>query len=444
MRRRRTLALLNVAALLALFGTVAAGQAVPMASGLPPGAFTVQPKVADPACNGGRGVSLNVPGADNAVVSSATMGDGSTLLAFSNVYPGSRSVLLRSITPACEANRELGNDGAATITIPSGLLPARHGGGPGFPERGVWINTIEPRGGGGAIIAGAYGGNWTVGELTSSGTVDQTFGTHGWVVMPFRGEVTAILPEPSGRIVVAGDNGGGGCCTVNWAAALSKRGLIEKGFGTGGRAPLPTGEDSGVQSLELEPNGDILADIDYGHMGCYGVAPAMLTPSGAAEPTFAARLRRFWGALGFNTFVGDLYVAGRGFTLVGTGQKPCAENLSLSAPSATGLIARFRIDGQPAGPTIRFSSRLQVGGEVLLEGHDAIVATGPLSNPLALTLTALRPDGTTDTSFGSRGHVQISTTLHGTLSITEAIAPEIVAIAAGYGRNQVQLIRVRL
>ena len=159
---------------------------------------------------------------------------------------------------------------------------------------------------------------------------------------------------------------------------------------------------------------------------------------------FAARLRRFWEALGFNAFVGDVYVAGQGFTLVGTGQKPCAESLGFSAPSATGLLARFQTDGQQAGPTIRFPSRLQAGGEVLLDGHDAIVVTGPLTDQLPLTLTALRPSGMTDTSFGIRGRVQIRTTVHGTISITQASPTEIVAIATGYGRNQVQLVRVRL
>jgi hypothetical protein len=416
-----------------------------MAAAMTPSGFTVQPNLADPACNGGRGVSLTVPGAGNAVVSSATLADGSSLIALSNVYPGSRSVLLRSVTPTCAANGELGNDGAATITIPSGLLPAHQKSEqPGFPAQGIWINTIAPMSGGGAIVAGVYGGDWVVGEVTASGTVNQTFGTHGWVVLPFRGEVTSILPEPAGRIVIAGDNGGGGCCTVNWAAALSQRGRIENGFGTHGRAPLPTGEDSGVEALALEPNGDILANIGYGNMGCWGLAPAMLTPSGAPEPMFAKGLQRFWDALGFHAFVGDIYVDGQGFTLVGTGQKPCADNLSHSAPSATGLIARFRTDGQPAGPTIRFPSRLQGFDKVLPDAHDAIIVTTPLTNSLPLTLTALRPDGTPDSSFGSRGRAQIRTTVDGMVSITRASPTEIVAIATDYGRNQLQLIRVRL
>jgi hypothetical protein len=441
--------LLTVAASLALCGgAVARGHAVVIgskAAALTPSAFAVQPNIADPSCNGGRGVSLAVPGAGNAVVANAAMADGSTLIALSNVYPGSRSVLFRSVTSTCAANGEFGDDGAATITIPPGLLPAhRKGQQSGFPAQGIWVNAVVPRSGGGAIVAGVYGGRWVVGEVTARGTVDQTFGTQGWIVLPFRGEVTAILPEPSGRIVIAGDNGGGGCCNVNWAAALSQRGRFEDWFGANGRAALPTGEDSGVEALALEPNGDILANIGYGNMGCWGLAPAMLTPSGAPEPMFAKRLQRFWDAQGFHAFVGDVYVEGEGFTLVGTGQKPCADGPSYSAPSATGLIAHFRTDGEPAGPTVRFPSGLYGSAQVLPHGHDAIVVTSPYADPTHLTLTALRPDGTTDLSFGSHGHAQIRTTVQGTVSITRASPTEIIAIATAYGRNQLQLIRVRL
>ena len=68
---------------------------------------------------------------------------------------------------------------------------------------------------------------------------------------------------------------------------------------------LPTGEDSGVEALALEPNGDILAKVGYGNMGCWGVGLAMLTPSGRPAPLFAKRLEGFWHGLGFGAFVGD-------------------------------------------------------------------------------------------------------------------------------------------
>jgi hypothetical protein len=417
---------------------------------LAPSGFVVQPAIADPSCNRGRGVRLPGRLGGNSVVASATIADGSTLIALTNVYPGKTSAVLRSVTRTCASNREFGDDGAATITIPSSLLPTDPAEG-GFPAGGLWVNAIAPRNGGGAIVAGVYGGDWVVGEITASGTVDQTFGSNGWVLLPLPGEVTAILQEPSGRIVIAGDNGGGGCCTVNWAAALSEHGQLENGFGAHGRALLPTGEDSGVQSLALEPNGDILAEIGYGNMGCWGTSLAMLTPSGAPEPMFAQRLARFWHAQGFGAFIGDTYVDGEGFTLLGTGQKPCYDEPPGSTAPSTGLIAHFRADGTPAGPTVRFPSRMYGSVKVLADGHDAILAETPYADQTDITLTALRPDGSTDPRFASHGSARIRTPWHGssaalstTVSIDEASPTEIVIIAIEPDRNQMQLIRVRL
>ncbi len=377
------------------------------------------------------------------------MADGSTLIALTKIYPGKRSAVLRSVTRRCASNREFGDDGVATITIPSSLRPTDPAA--GGPAEGVWVNAIAPRNGGGAIVAGVYGGDWVVGEVTARGTLDQTFGSQGWVLLPLPGEVTAILQELSGRIVIAGDNGGAGCCTVNWAAALSEHGQLESGFGEQGRAVLPTGEDSGVRSLALEPNGDILAEIGYGNMGCWGTALAMLTPSGAPEPMFAERLQQFWDTHPFGAFIGDVHVDGEGFTLIGTGQTPCASGPRFSAASATGLIAHFRTDGTPAGPTALFPSHMYGSLQVLPDGNDAILAATPYANSTDITLTALRPDGSTDPRFGSHGSVRIRTPWHGsnatlstTVSINEASPNELVIVATESDRNRMQLIRVRL
>jgi hypothetical protein len=417
---------------------------------LAPSGFVVQPEIADPSCNGGRGARLPGGLGGDSLVASATMADGSTLIALTNVYPGRRSAVLRSVTRTCATNREFGNDGAATITIPSSLRPDDPAA-DGFPAEGMWVNAVAPRNGGGAIVAGVYGGNWVVGEVSASGTVDQTFGSNGWVLLALPGEVTAILQEPSGRIVVAGDNGGAGCCTVNWAAALSENGQPENGFGLNGRAVLPTGEDSGVRSLALEPNGDILAEIGYGNMGCWGLALAMLTPSGAPEPMFAQRLQRFWDAHRFGAFVGDVHVDGEGFTLVGAGQRPCYDEPPGSTARATGLMAHFLTDGTPAGPTVRFPSRMYGSMQLLADGHDAILAATPYADPTDITLTALGPDGSTDPRFASHGSARIRTPWHGsnatlstTVSIDEASQTEIVIIATESGRDQMQIIRLRL
>jgi hypothetical protein len=308
--------------------------------------------------------------------------------------------------------------------------------------------VVAPRNGGGAIVAGTYGGAWVVGEVTPSGRIDGAFGKGGWTVLPFRGEVSAVVQERSGRIFVGGDNGGGGCCTLNWAAALSARGQLDRSFGRHGRAELPTGEDSGVGSVALEPNGDILAKVGYGNMGCWGTALAMLTPSGRPVPTFRKRLDRFWRGLGFGAFVGDAYIDGDGFTLVGTGQRPCAEGPSFSAPSSTGLIARFRVDGVPVSGTIRVPSRLYGTVVATHDGNDILVVESPYADPTRLTITARRADGSIDRRFGSNGRASIRTPWRGfnakldtAVSIARAGPRAVVVVATRSGRLQV--IRVR-
>ena len=172
MRRVPALLSLTLAVMLAGFaGTVSRAHGVAIASKaarLAPSGFIVQPEIADPSCNGGRGARLPGGLGGESVLASATMADGSTLIALTSVYPGKRSAALRSVTRTCGSNREFGRDGAGTITIPSGLKPTDPAE-DGFPAEGIWINAIAPRNGGGAIVAGVYGGNWVVGEVTTRG-----------------------------------------------------------------------------------------------------------------------------------------------------------------------------------------------------------------------------------------------------------------------------------
>jgi hypothetical protein len=451
MRRSPIPASIALAALLAwLLGAAPTAGGVTDAAFLAPSGFVVQPAIANPSCNGGRGVRLPAGPVGNSVIATATLADGSTLIALTNVYPGKTSAVLRSVTPTCAPNPAFGDEGTATITIPSALRGPKPTE-PSVAPEGLWVNAIAARNGGGAIVAGVYGGRWVVGEVTASGALDQTFGNDGWAVLAQAGEVTAILQEASGRIVIAGDNGGGGCCTVNWAQALSEHGQPETGFGQDGRAALPTGEDSGVRSLALEPNGDILVDVGYGNMGCWGTALAMLTPSGAPVAGFAARLQRFWHTQGFHAFIGGTDLDGEGFTLIGTGQKPCYDEPPGSHAPSTGVMAHFTTDGTAAASTVRFHSRMYGSVQVLPDGGDTILVGTPYADRSEMTLTALRPNGSTDPRFARHGSAQVRTSgrrpsaaLSTTVSLDEAGPGEVVIIATEPERNEMELIRLRL
>jgi hypothetical protein len=415
-----------------------------------PSGLAVQPDASDPLCNGGRGIRLSAPfghDEESAVVASATIAGGSTVIAFTAVYPGKSFAVLDSLTRRCARDREFGADGTATITIPSSVTPT-HPQASGFGPDGLWVNVVAARTDGGAIIAGTFKGEWVVGEVTPHGRLDPAFGDSGWKVLPFRGAVTAVLQEPSGRIIIAGDNGGGGCCTLNWAAALSARGHFERAFGTEGRVELPTGEDSGVEGVSLEPNGDILANVGYGNMGCWGTSLAMLTPSGQPVSMFANRLGRFWQGLGLHAFVGDIYTEGDGFTLVGTGQQPCYESASSSAASPTGLLARFDANGEPTGQTVRFPSEMYGSVEAFHVGEDTFLVEAPYADGAELTLTARRADGSIDPSFGRDGRVLIRAPSQGRKAILTNVSidqagPNVIAVVVTRP-GSLEVIRVDL
>src|SRR5262245_59984430 len=139
-----------------------------LAAALRPAQFVVRPNIADPLCNRGRGVRLPVR-IGNAVIASAAMADGSTLVAVSD-YATKKSVGLYSLTRRSTLKSGgFGDRGAATITFSS-----RHGALPAAGSHGLWVNAVAPRRGGGAIVAGGYGDGmtryeWVVGEVTPRG-----------------------------------------------------------------------------------------------------------------------------------------------------------------------------------------------------------------------------------------------------------------------------------
>ncbi|MGA2470368.1 MAG: hypothetical protein ABSG64_06725 [Solirubrobacteraceae bacterium] len=441
MRRAAAIAVVTLAALLG-GGALAVGPVVAADQASPSG-FTVQPNIADPACNGGQGLALPALLGTIPVVASTALSDGSTLIAVSSGGdPNENSVVLYSATATCAPNLAFGQAGVATLgpTQPAPKDPSPTGW-----LGGLQIDAVAPATGGGALLAGGYGDHWIVGEITAQGQPDPSFGTDGWSLLPYREEVESVVQEPSGQIVI-GASKGSGCCVTNSMATLSSTGQLETAFGAGGRAGLPTGEDSGVATPVLEPNGDILAPIGYGNMGCWGMSLEMLAPSGQPVPLFRRRLSRFWQRLHLGAFEGDAYADGAGFTVIGTGQRPCYG--FKSSRSATGLIAHFAADGQQIGRTIKFPSPMYGTVQAFPDGNDTLIAEAPYANATRLTIEALRPNGSLDPGFASNGVAQIRTPWRGTdapletmVSVSQA-GPGTLVIVAQDGGTQLQLTRL--
>src|SRR5439155_24984037 len=99
---------------------------------------------------------------------------------------------------------------------------------------------------------------------------------------------------------------------------------------------------------------------------------------------------------------------------------------------------------------IRFPSRLYGDVEAFRAGADTFVVQFPYADSTQLRLSALRPDGSSDPRFGKGGRVWIHAPWRGRDAALETMvsvtnAPRtIVVIATRDGRQQLQLIRLRL
>jgi hypothetical protein len=443
-RTKASLAVVTLAVLLSAGASTATptrvGAAVPAAQ---PSGFTVAPNIADPSCNGGRGLEFAAHLGQIPVVASGVLSDGSTLIGVSSGgFPTEHTVVLYSVTPACTPNLAFGQQGVATL---GPTQPAPKDRAPGGALAGLQIYVVAAASGGDALLAGSYNGHAIVGEITAQGQPNTSFGTQGWTLLASSEQVESIVQEPSGQIVIGGSTGGG-CCVTNSLLAISSTGQLESAFGTGGRETLPSGEDSGVGQPVLEPNGDILTPIGYGNMGCWGVSLEMLGSTGEPVQMFEPRLARFWQTLHFGAFTGDMEANGAGFTIIGTGQKPCYG--TKSSRSATGVIASFAADGEQIGQTIRFPSPMVGTLQAFPDGNDTLVAEGPYGNATRLTVEALLPNGSLDDSFADNGVARIRTPWPGqnaaleTMVSLHAAGPGTIVIVGHDGGNQIELTRL--
>ena len=425
-----------VLSLLVIAGCGGSGSAPPVAVAEhpTPSGLVVQPQAAiDPVCNAGRGISLAERGAPLGVegqIASTVLPNGSVLIA----YKSAHSLVVQSLTSRCTPDPSFARGGTATLVRPV-----------------LWPEAVAPRNGGGAVVAGLYQRHPAVVEVDRHGGIVRGFGHDGRALFPFCAEPTSVLQEPSGRIIVAGDGWIGSGCTGNWAAALFADGRYDSGFGDHGIVPLPTlGADSGVEGLVRLPGGNLLAQIGYGNSGCWGYTLRLLQPQGWPVSLFARRFEHFWNKVGFHAFSGSVYTDGRGFTLVGTGQRPCWIGGPFHSKSATGLVVHFGRNGYLAAPPTRFPSGMHEGIWALPMGRDTVVATTPYANATRLTLTAVRPDGSLDPRFGNRGRVLIRMPWRGqdpgleaAVAVDKVGSSSILVLAADGGHHKLLVVRIR-
>jgi hypothetical protein len=362
-------------------------------------AVSATPGVLDNSCADGRAVKFSLPSAwtswplGGSVFPVAQVSpDGVTVVAVASPLPGG-VVLLKAFTNTCAPDLAFGNEGTERLRVQV----------PGSERLGISIDAAAAGLSGSIILAGAGGltadggSSLLVGVIEADGQVDRQFGKDGWAVLPWQGDATALLQEPSGEIVV-GNTDGGGCCIQESVAAVSPNGAVLKWFGDHGRerVALDSGVEPEIVQVSEENNGDILVLNSGGHMGAWASTVSALSPRGQTISTFTRNLDDGWQKRVPVNFLGDLVPKMNGFVMIGAGQSTVIDNVP--APSATGLFLGITSNGEFATSPRDGATRFQ---QQMLEQ----VWTFPTQSGGYLML-GLTP-GVQITSVNGRFHIQI-------------------------------------
>ncbi len=186
------------------------------------------------------------------------------------------------------------------------------------------------------LIAGSDGGDFSVVRLTSSGSLDTTFNTTGEAKVNMGGTDTAyaVSPGPAGTIVAAGVSIQGG---NNYDALirLTSAGALDTTFNTTGKILGSSGSGT-IRAILVQTNGEILAGGDASSGTAQKVW--MFTPAGAADTAFASG-----GTLTANsgaTVYGWAVASGATQRIVVAGSYGGDEALAAFAPASLRLYAQ--------------------------------------------------------------------------------------------------------
>jgi uncharacterized delta-60 repeat protein len=129
-------------------------------------------------------------------------------------------------------------------------------------------------------FSGPEGGNIQVARLKANGALDTTFGTGAIATIDFGGDDfgEAMARQADGRIVVAGRSSAAGAVV----ARLRATGVLDPDFGSGGRVTLPGG--GSARAVVVQPDGKIILAGNASISAMMVVTRLM--PNGSPDTTF--------------------------------------------------------------------------------------------------------------------------------------------------------------
>jgi hypothetical protein len=300
----------------------------------------------DPSCNAGKGFSEPVTrGALGNLLYTETTSDvtvvGFDTTTVNNLTPLAPYVLY-AITPGCNLDRSFGTNGFLT---------------PGIPAQG--LSSLAPGLGGRFFLLATDPRGFWISERNASGTIDNGFGSHGWIsiVSPVLklagwGPISdTLIQEPSGTIVVTGEvlnNEYEYGLEQSYIYELHPNGQPIRRFGDDGRVifdppaagGFPTDSDA---DTVIQPNGAIAVigsfgwfnDIGgkgFGGPGCSHTSIEWLSSSGAPERAVDSNYVAQNSIVRTAGFVGSEFIdPSGGVGLIGEA-RPCTGDAQVGKP----------------------------------------------------------------------------------------------------------------
>ncbi len=253
-------------------------------------------------------------------------------------------------------------------------------------------------------------------RLMAAGDLDTTFGGNGGVLVDFTGTgvgvgadfASAVVVQPDGRIILAGNSGSGGNTDDKIALArLNPDGSLDTTFDGDGRVILPNAVpgDIDVNAAALQPDGKIVVAGRWkpASVNTYDFMLARFNPDGSVDTTFGGGDGVVTLDAGFN-FTDTLY----GVTVQPADGKIVATGVATQATSNLATL-RFNTDGTP-DTTFDGDGRastdfgLSAFGRSIVRQPDGKYVVGGIvgaTSPQSYAVARYNSDGTIDSSFGT-------------------------------------------
>jgi len=253
--------------------------------------------------------------------------------------------------------------------------------------------------------------DFLVARYNTDGSLDTSFGSGGLVLTDFFGSdhAIAVILQPDGKIVAAGASDASGIGNSNFALArYNADGSLDSTFGIGGKvvSDIDTGNDR-VRSLVLQTDGKMV--VAGSHSPGNGGESVLVryNSNGSLDSTFGNAGKVF--NIGYSAYDLALQADGK---IVTAGWD--SEDFALARYNPNGT---FDTTFGTGGRVTTDNGSVDLASEVIVQPDGKILAAGTgyyLDPELGLlpsgyVLVRLHPNGSLDTSFGSRGSAFMQT-----------------------------------